>query len=336
MWTLPDNLSDPSNARADEAIAAASHILWGLSGRKYSGVKTITEFYDIRYFSSDEFLRAVPLMELNLITNGRSGCCVQCGYPHRMRLRGQPVVRIVGVEINGRAVDPAEYALIDHSVLGFKPGPACSAVCAKVTYAFGAPPPAGARAAAAKLADQLLLAWGNDDNCRLPERVTSISRQGVSWTVLDPQDFLNDGRTGIYEIDLFLKTANPAHALVRPRVFSPDLPRAQTIASDAEIPTVSVMENDLGVIAPGEVAWYVVPASQVTGTDSPVATVPAAGLTFEPERFTKHSDGSWSLGLTSAETWNLADGMTFLVFARPVAGPDVQISSGEVRFLYSD
>jgi hypothetical protein len=73
--------------------------------------------------------------------------------------------------------------------------------------------------------------------CSLPQRVTSVSRQGVSWTILDPQDFLTEGRTGLYAVDLVLSAYNRSSARARARVFSPEfLPPvrlSQTVAVDA-------------------------------------------------------------------------------------------------------
>jgi hypothetical protein len=83
--------------------------------------------------------------------------------------------------------------------------------------------------AAKTFAIELIKLWSGDD-CALPDRVTSVSRQGVSYTILDNQDFLENMRIGIYEIDLFLKTANPVKALAPSKVFSPDMPRARRAA----------------------------------------------------------------------------------------------------------
>ena len=71
------------------------------------------------------------------------------------------------------------------------------------------------------LANELLLADSNSPDCRIPERVQSVSRQGVSWTMIDPQDFLDKGRTGIYEVDMLIRAVNPSGAKRRVRVFSP-------------------------------------------------------------------------------------------------------------------
>jgi len=81
--------------------------------------------------------------------------------------------------------------------------------------------------AARTLAIEFVKLWTGDDDCALPQRVTSISRQGVSYTLLDSQDFIDDLRTGVYAVDLFLKSANPDKARAKSRVFSPDVPRAR-------------------------------------------------------------------------------------------------------------
>lgn len=57
--------------------------------------------------------------------------------------------------------------------------------------------------------------------------MTSVSRQGVSYTILDNQEFIEELRTGLYVIDLFLKTVNPDNARRKSKVFSPDQPRAR-------------------------------------------------------------------------------------------------------------
>jgi hypothetical protein len=69
--------------------------------------------------------------------------------------------------------------------------------------------------------------WAGDDDCALPQRVTSVSRQGVSYTILDNQEFIQELRTGIYVIDLFLKTVNPDNARKKAKVFTVDVPRAR-------------------------------------------------------------------------------------------------------------
>jgi hypothetical protein len=63
--------------------------------------------------------------------------------------------------------------------------------------------PPGSDRAAYRLAEEYVKAFLGQE-CALPERITSISRQGATWTILDPQDFLQDGLTGIGPVDQWL------------------------------------------------------------------------------------------------------------------------------------
>jgi hypothetical protein len=73
----------------------------------------------------------------------------------------------------------------------------------RVVYTIGSNLPPGTEALCAWLA----LEYGKaaaGQACALPERVSNITRQGVSWTVIDPQDFLDKGYTGMSRIDNWL------------------------------------------------------------------------------------------------------------------------------------
>lgn len=73
-----------------------------------------------------------------------------------------------------------------------------------VDYIYGSRPPIDVQRAIDELAIQLDWANCGDDRCQLPERVTSINREGVTWTVLDPQQFLEGGKLGLYYPDLII------------------------------------------------------------------------------------------------------------------------------------
>jgi hypothetical protein len=47
--------------------------------------------------------------------------------------------------------------------------------------------------------------------------------------MLDPQDFLDRGKTGIYEIDMFITSANPRGALKKPQVYVAGRPSGEKI-----------------------------------------------------------------------------------------------------------
>jgi hypothetical protein len=210
-----------------------------MSGRKYGGITTVSEKYvcasrayrlgaSSRNYTPELVggdMYNIPFDEFDdyaeLTTDGMSPST-------RLRLRGRPVIKIDSVrDRTGKIVDPSNYYLVDHSTLQARSGTAWAPCNIEVTYTYGSPPPTTGKAAARILATEFIKLWSGDDDCALPQRVTSISRQGVSYTVLDNQDFIDELRTGLYVVDLFLKSSNPDKARAKARVFSPDVPRAR-------------------------------------------------------------------------------------------------------------
>jgi hypothetical protein len=265
LWVTPEELGIHSSSDyAYDACKTASHLLWAMSGRKFSGITTVTE----RYVSSfDPYLRSsgstknyTPVLingtVENIASNGISGLYGQdfqgdgTAASSRLRLRGRKVVKIHTVrQLDGTIVDPSKYYLSDHSVLVGVAGSGWFSSRVEVTYTYGSPPPTSGRTAARLFATELVKLYENDDTCALPQRVTSISRQGVSYTVLDQQDFIDDGKTGLYAVDLFIKTSNPDKARARSRVFTPDIPRARRITGASPLYPLSAF--DLYVTAEG-------------------------------------------------------------------------------------
>lgn len=86
-----------------------------------------------------------------------------------------------------------------------------------VEYGRGTAPPANVGVLVGLLALEFLSACSGG-KCRLPRRVTSVSRQGVSYQMIDPTDIYATGKTGLPEVDLWLSSVNPAHLSEAPRV----------------------------------------------------------------------------------------------------------------------
>ena len=258
LWVTPEELGVYTDSDyAYEACKSASYLLWGMSGRKYSGVTTVTE----RYVSSyDPYLRSggssltyTPTLVDGNVVNIASGGFNRyadddfqgdgTSANSRVRLRGRKVVKVHTLrDLDGNIIEPNKYYLSDHSTILGVPGSGWSPSQVEVTYTYGTPPPTAGRAAARVLATELVKLYEDDDTCALPQRVTSISRQGVSYTLLDNQDFIDELKTGIYAIDLFLKTANPDKARARARVFSPDQPRARRITGASPLYPLSAFD----------------------------------------------------------------------------------------------
>jgi hypothetical protein len=256
LWVTPEELGAYTNSDyAYEACKSASYLLWGMSGRKFSGVTTVTE----RYVSSyDPYLRSggssltysPVLLQGNVVNMPSGGRYAEDDFQgdgtssnSRVRLRGRKVVKVHTLrDLDGNIIEPSKYYLSDHSTIFGVPGAGWSPSQVEVTYTYGSPPPSAGRAAARVLATELVKLYEDDDTCALPQRVTSVSRQGVSYTLLDNQDFIDELKTGLYAIDLFLKTVNPDKARARSRVFSPDQPRARRITGASPLYPLSAFD----------------------------------------------------------------------------------------------
>jgi hypothetical protein len=270
LWTDVEELGVYADSDyAYEAVKTASYMLWALSGRKFSGTTTVTERYVSAY---DPFLRAggsrfnyTPILiegQVENVPQGGSGRYSHRDYQgdgtssySRVRLRGRKVVEVHTLRNqDGEIIDPSTYYLSDHSTIFGTPNANWSAANVEVTYTYGTPPPSAGKAAARILATELVKLYENDDTCALPQRVTPVARQGVTYTVLDNQSFVDELKTGIYAVDLFLKTANPDKARARSRVFSPDTPRARRIIGHS--PAFELSAFDLYVTSTGGTQVY--------------------------------------------------------------------------------
>jgi hypothetical protein len=240
LWITPSELGEYANSEFSyQACKSASQLLWAMSGRKYSGINTVTERYicttrRYRYGASTRNYTAellngnvynIPYQDFNNYVDVTSdGLTPQS----RLRLRGRPVIEIHAIRNRaGDVIDPNSYYLVDHSTIQAVQGVPWAPCDIEVTYTYGAQAPELGRQAAKYMAIQFIKLWAGED-CELPARVTSVSRQGVSYTVLDSQDFIQELRTGVYTVDLFLKSVNPDGARAKARVFNPDIPRARS------------------------------------------------------------------------------------------------------------
>lgn len=97
------------------------------------------------------------------------------------------------------------------------------------TYTYGRQPPEAGRMAVVELAIELGRATADDPDqpCRLPQRIQSVTRQGITYEAVDPLEYLDDGLTGLASIDMWIKATNPHGRKQAASVWSPDLPRAR-------------------------------------------------------------------------------------------------------------
>lgn len=225
-WISAADTIDPNGPYTESAVQFASMVLFKLSAEKYTGVQTSTEVYTLDVPVS---ISTAPA----LITGKMYNLPRFTDNAHRnLRLRNTPVRSVVSVRYLGRELDPSEYSLRNNSYLvrtGGLPWILDPLQEIEVTYTHGTPPPAAGKRAAIRLANELILSDKGSSICALPERIQSVARQGVSYTIMDPQEFISNGKVGIYEIDLFLAAVNPSKAKKRPRVFTPGSVRAERV-----------------------------------------------------------------------------------------------------------
>lgn len=193
-------LSDYPVANAN---AIASRVMYELLGRRWIWPAiTTTETITLQPMQKWAILAGKPVISVDSVTLRRPGIAdTIVAYvlenKHRLRFLDEPQ---------------------------FRPGLCGGGMDLEVTYTYGAPPPKEVEMAIEALSDQLVLAFEGSDECKLPDRVTSVSRQGISMTILDPQDFLTEGRTGIALVDQALRNYNPSRALRPARVYSANNP----------------------------------------------------------------------------------------------------------------
>lgn len=257
-WATASSLVHADSPRAAEALETASFVLWSLTGRRYSGIYSITEAYSTyRSLGRGVAPALVHGQLVNMAYPPGNECrCNSCGVFHQFRLRQAPVRYILDVSVDGTALERSDWVVINRNTLGFLTPLVCGANCVVVTYQYGSDPPPGGAAAVRRLADEIIASMENTE-CALPQRVTSVSRQGVSWTLLDPQEFLEQGRVGIYEIDMFIKAANPARALMPAKVFSPDIRRGFTMTQQQPPPSAFLRYGDQPIIPGFSARWLV-------------------------------------------------------------------------------
>ena len=166
-------------------------------------------------------------------TNISCACVDQCSCVNVCEIPlPYPVCSVDEVLIDGVVVDPTTYRVDEFKKLvrlGSDCWPKCNDLTKpdteegtwSVTVTYGRPVPELVRLAANEFACQLIKKCLGKP-CDLPQRIQSINRQGMSATFLDPMEFMQNGLTGIFLVDLVIKTYNPKRLYKKPSVASPD------------------------------------------------------------------------------------------------------------------
>lgn len=222
MWTTPERVlclcpDDPDTRGAcadpldppvpavygwttDEIIRVASRILFLRTCRRYPGV------CDVSLRPCD------PCREC--------GSCCECRYTFVPLAGPYPVVGVTEVKIDGVVIPNTSYRLDEYSRLvrtdgetwprnqsmdndpdDAGPGGERTFI---IRYTVGRDVPDDLQYAATLLACELKRACGGQ-TCRLPDRVTSVVRDGVSFDLIDPAEIAQGSSFGVPQIDAILK-----------------------------------------------------------------------------------------------------------------------------------
>jgi hypothetical protein len=190
LWMDPADLATDLGISVDEAegyVAEATYILDQLTFNRYHGIECRT----------DEYMT-------------QAGMCV-------IELDGFPVDEIFSVHTTS-AGEPAEVTDF-REIPGGRVRICCTSACDDtichvcndpsviIQYRTQSNLPPGAARVVRTLASEFYNS-ATGAPCALPERITTVNRQGMSWTVLDPLDFLDQGLTGLGSVDAWISAVN--------------------------------------------------------------------------------------------------------------------------------
>lgn len=233
------------------AATTATHVLWAMSGRQFGTCPvtlrpcrdTCRDTWPQGAYAYPWAAYGTPLASAGWDAsywfalscgNCLEGCsCKEVSQVHLpARVNG-----VTAVKVDGAVLSPAAYRLDDNRLLVRTDGnqwPLCNDLTQddtragtwSVTADYGITVPDSARFAMGELTCQLLRAISGQD-CALPQNVTQLVRQGVTINFPTIQELLQNKRTGLFLVDLFLESVNPNRLDQRARVYSVDRPGAR-------------------------------------------------------------------------------------------------------------
>lgn len=214
LTCVPDIDPEDEDAQAllDRCIALASDVLWAFSGRRFGACPATARP------CPDPCETTAPY---------RCWCGGQCRArgPSVIHLPG-PVASVLYVSIEGEPMDDTEW-IAEGDLLyrtGHRAWPAQDLTAPlgepgtwSVSYLRGvSPPPHTARLVGLLTAE--FYAACTSGKCKLPRRVQSVTRQGLTFQMADPTSVFAERNTGITEVDLWLAAVNPHGLMSAPKV----------------------------------------------------------------------------------------------------------------------
>jgi hypothetical protein len=240
--------ADYPEATRETALTLASTFLWGATGRRF-GVCPVTirpsqpGGTELAYqaFPAAPGLSGLGVPGGPFLFGGRwfnAGCASACcgNQACAVVLRG-PVHSVDEVLVDGEVIPASAYRVdvTGGTWLLVRTDGLCWPLCQNftaeegqpgafsVTYGLGRALPVPLQVATALLACEYAKAL-TGGACKLPSRMTRLSRQGVEVELEPPAPA--DGKTGIREVDDVIQALNPSRRQRPPVLLSPDLPEA--------------------------------------------------------------------------------------------------------------
>lgn len=231
------------------ATTLAVNVLWAATGRRYGPCEltvmpcnpqpreALYQTFPVGYDTwGDSGGGLVPYIDVGgTWRNSSCGAGCRCAAACEVPLPG-PVASVSEVTVDGEVIGPSVYEVHDGEMLVRIDG-ACWPTCVRygdeipgftVTYRRGETIPPAVQAAAEMLACEFARSCTGGE-CRLPQRLASLTRQGVELAVNTIESFGDMIFTNIPVVDQVIAADNPRRLQGRPQVFSPDLPAPRVI-----------------------------------------------------------------------------------------------------------
>lgn len=143
------------------------------------------------------------------ISCGRCAVSCSCQAPDVLRFAFR-VDQVITVKIDGELLPDDQWVLLRHRELAATGDRTWPREGLEIELVAGTPVPQGGQLAAAQLAEEFAKATIGSEDCQLPQRVQTITRQGVTVGMLDSMDGLDDGRTGLWLVDAWVSSVRKA------------------------------------------------------------------------------------------------------------------------------
>ena len=189
-----------------EVADRATGLLFVLSGRRFQGEKTVTASFEV---DSRGYVRLNPWAPVRRIVSSSVPVSLSPGGTYAATSRSS------GTSLYG----PQGW------------GASLGSSIVTMTIEYGDNPPSSGRDAAAALAAHMLRADPRyaehvkgtpaEDDILPASHITSITRQNVTYSFADRAALAREEQTGVYEVDLFLRAANPTGMRHQPKVVAP-------------------------------------------------------------------------------------------------------------------